>query len=80
MAGREGGTFLHHIISKWGQFADHTLFMQALFADINNVQHQIGDFFVPETEILPLGLQLEVYNSSNCQDPWDKTRTFIVST
>jgi hypothetical protein len=73
--GREGGTFLTHIIMNWDFLARHTMFVQAGMHAFGEAENRITDYFIPRTGILPLGT-LELCECLACKDPWDGERTF----
>ncbi|TKX19484.1 hypothetical protein C1H76_8333 [Elsinoe australis] len=53
--GREGETYLHHILSHWDTLANHTLFLQAETHNPRELKPRIRDYFGPDTGMLPLG-------------------------
>ncbi|PNS14492.1 hypothetical protein CAC42_3778 [Sphaceloma murrayae] len=53
--GREGHTYLHHILSHWDTLGNHTLFLQAATHNPRELGPRIRDFFGPDTGMLPLG-------------------------
>lgn len=67
--GREGETYLNHIINNWNNLAKHTVFLQA---DVHNPREfypRIGDYFDPErTGMLNLGWSGQVCNCEDCGD------------
>jgi hypothetical protein len=73
--GREGGTYLSHIILNWDRLARHTMFVQAEIHDFDNVKGKILDYFSADTGVLPLNV-LESCECIACSDPWDTSRTF----
>ena len=73
--GREGGTFLTHIVVNWEFLARHTMFIQASMHSFEDAKNRISDYFVPTTGVLPLGF-LEQCECASCKDPWDEERTF----
>lgn len=72
--GREGETYLHHIISRWDSLAKHTMYIQADIHFSKNFYRQLKNFFVPEsTGFLNLGF-FETCNCEHCGDEfwwWD---------
>ena len=75
--GREGETYLHHIIDNYENatgLADHTLFMQAEMHDPLYMRPRITQYFVPRTGFLSLWHMETVCSSSTtCHDhsTWD---------
>ena len=54
--GREGETYLHHIMSQWDSLANHTLFMQAGIHNRREVIPRLETYFDPRrTGMLSLG-------------------------
>jgi len=74
--GREGGTYLSHILLKWDSLATHTMFLQADAHWWEDVKDRIVDYFVPTTGVLSLGRTLNACNCNSCTDFWDGSRTF----
>lgn len=74
--GREGGTYLSHILLRWDSLATHTLFLQADIHWWDDVKARITDYFVPSTGVLSLGRTLNVCSCTACSDFWDASRTF----
>lgn len=70
-AGREGGTYLSHILLNWENLARHTLFMQAEVHQSEEVFRRISYNFNSRTGVLPLN-HLETCDCRDCSDPWDK--------
>lgn len=68
--GREGGTYLHHIIDKWDDLAEHTIFAQGDFHGFDHIYARLEDYFVPETGMLSLGFGHASCSCENCKDPW----------
>ncbi|KAL1602716.1 hypothetical protein SLS60_006137 [Paraconiothyrium brasiliense] len=78
--GREGETYLKHILGSWDTLAAQTIFLQA---DVHNPRElfpRIRDYFVPgQTGMLSLGWSGQVCNCENCGDRfnlWDTTHLF----
>ncbi|PVH97692.1 hypothetical protein DM02DRAFT_673924 [Periconia macrospinosa] len=67
--GREGETYLYHILHNWNSLAKHTLFLQA---DVHNPREfypRIRDYFDPvRTGMLNLGWSGAVCNCNSCGD------------
>ncbi|SMY27766.1 unnamed protein product [Zymoseptoria tritici ST99CH_1A5] len=55
--GREGDTYLHHILTNWDHLATHTLFAQAEPDGLSSVVRWIDNFFIPETGFLQLSYE-----------------------
>ena len=53
--GREGQSYLHHILKNWDGLANHTLFMQAKTHMSRQLKMRASDYFVPSTGFLSLG-------------------------
>jgi hypothetical protein len=68
--GREGETYLHHIISQWDNLAKHTLFIQAHVHNIWEVQRRIETYFKHETGALMLGFSGHTCKCADCSDRW----------
>lgn len=78
--GREGETYLYHILNSWDTLAKHTVFLQA---DVHNPREfypRVHDYFDPErTGMLSLGWSGQVCNCEECGDRfgfWDTTHLF----
>lgn len=67
--GREGETYLRHILEHWDSLAKHTMFIQA---DIHNPREfipRVRDYFDPEkTGMLSLGFSGNVCDCNDCGD------------
>lgn len=68
--GREGGTYLSHILSEWNNLAAHTLFLQGDIHNFEKIKNRITDYFVPTTGTLPLGFGYTVCECNECRDSW----------
>jgi hypothetical protein len=74
--GREGETYLHHILAQWDSLAERTFFLQA---DVHNPREfwpRIRDYYDPHrTGMLSLGWPGNVCNCDSCGDHygWDDT-------
>jgi hypothetical protein len=73
--GREGGTFIDHIILNWDRLARHTMFIQASMHEFEHAKEHIRDYFGINTGVLSLGFY-ESCDCVDCTDPWDATRKF----
>ncbi|KAK7511738.1 uncharacterized protein IWZ02DRAFT_93976 [Phyllosticta citriasiana] len=68
--GREGETYLQHILREWDSLARHTLFLQADVHNSRDMFDRIQDFYVPETGMLSLGFSGILCETHNCGDRW----------
>jgi hypothetical protein len=68
--GREGGTYLHHIVNEWDNFAAHTMFLQGDMHKFQKFTDRISDYFVPKTGVLSLGFGQSTCECNNCKDSW----------
>ena len=68
--GREGHTYLHHIIHHWDDLAAHTVFLPGNLHDEGNALKRIEDYFTPNrTGFLDLGPEVGTTCScSSCGD------------
>jgi hypothetical protein len=70
--GREGETYLHHILDNYDNatgLADHTLFLQAEMHDPWYMRPRITQYFVPQTGFLSLWhMQTMCSSSTTCRD------------
>ncbi|TID15643.1 triose-phosphate transporter family-domain-containing protein [Venturia nashicola] len=73
--GREGGTFIDHIILNFDRLARHSMFIQASMHEYDHAKDHIRDYFGVDTGVLSLGAY-ESCNCVDCTDPWDVTRRF----
>lgn len=67
--GREGQTYLHHILHGWDDLARHTLFTQAEPDDFEEMLHRIDKHYVPETGMIVLSYVNVVCDCHFCADP-----------
>ncbi|KAF4542646.1 uncharacterized protein LTHEOB_7376 [Lasiodiplodia theobromae] len=68
--GREGETYLEHILLNWDSLAKHTLFVQA---DVHNPReffNRVQDYYSPNTGMLSLGFSGKTCDTANCGDRW----------
>lgn len=76
--GREGETYLHHIIASWDTLAEHTVFVQG---DVHNPREflpRVRDYFNPaKTGMLSLGFVGNVCDCDTCGDRWGWTDSFV---
>ncbi|KAF4626091.1 hypothetical protein G7Y89_g12070 [Cudoniella acicularis] len=68
--GREGGTYLYHIVEKWDSLADQTMFIQAHAHNMRELIPRINDYLVPETGMLSLGFTGVLCKCGSCGDRW----------
>lgn len=68
--GREGGTYLVHILDEWDNLAPHTLFLQGDIHKFSELKARITDYFVPRTGVLSLGFGYSACACDHCQDEW----------
>lgn len=69
--GREGGTYLAHILDQWDNLAVHTLFLQGDIHKFPQLKARITDYFIPNTGVLSLGFEHSSCSCDNCKDDWD---------
>jgi len=48
--GREGATYLHHIITEWDNLAKHTMFIQGRVHDEPFILFKLSEYFIPESQ------------------------------
>ncbi|KAL2074834.1 hypothetical protein VTL71DRAFT_8613 [Oculimacula yallundae] len=68
--GREGGTYLWHIVNKWDELASQTMFIQAHAHNMRELIPRINSYLVPETGMLSLGFTGVTCSCKNCSDRW----------
>lgn len=69
--GREGETYLEHILLNWDSLARQTLFVQA---DVHNPReffNRVKDYYSPNTGMLSLGFSGKSCETANCGDRWN---------
>ena len=70
--GREGGTYLHHIVKRWDSLAKQTIFLQAEIHNPREFWPHLNNYFVPDkTGFLSLGWSGSVCNCHSCTDRFD---------
>jgi hypothetical protein len=69
-AGREGGTYLYHIVKNWDVLAEKTMFIQAHAHNMRELLPRINDYLVDETGMLSLGFSGVTCNCLGCEDRW----------
>ncbi|TVY41369.1 hypothetical protein LSUB1_G003012 [Lachnellula subtilissima] len=68
--GREGATYLHHIVHNWDSLAEQTMFIQAHAHNMRELIPRIDDYLVPETGMLSLGFTGVQCDCETCGDRW----------
>ncbi|GME35593.1 hypothetical protein GTA08_BOTSDO12126 [Neofusicoccum parvum] len=68
--GREGETYLEHILLNWDTLARQTLFVQADVHNPHEFFNRIQDYYSPNTGMLSLGFSGKSCNTENCGDRW----------
>lgn len=71
--GREGETYLHHILNRWDDLGRHTIFLQAGIHNPREFYARIRNYFVPTTGMLSLGFSGNICNCNTCGDRWGWT-------
>ncbi|PQE03094.1 hypothetical protein CJF31_00002945 [Rutstroemia sp. NJR-2017a BVV2] len=66
--GREGATFLHHIVNSWDNLAEKTMFIQAHAHNMRELIPRIDSYLVPNTGMLSLSFSGETCLCMNCED------------
>lgn len=67
--GREGETFLYHILQNWDSLAAHTVFLQADIHSPGELYQQMRTYFDPRrTGMLNLGWLGQICNCDSCGD------------
>ncbi|KAI5274734.1 hypothetical protein E4T47_02221 [Aureobasidium subglaciale] len=70
--GREAAAYLHHILHRYDNLSDHTLFMQAEMDHPHLLQQRVKDYLIPQTGFLSLSSTQQYCSSTvNC---WDHSR------
>ncbi|EPS36058.1 hypothetical protein H072_10510 [Dactylellina haptotyla CBS 200.50] len=68
--GREGGTYLKHIIENYDTLARHTLFMQAAPHAFSEFLETLSTYFYEDTGVLSLG-PYQRCSCGACRDPYN---------
>jgi hypothetical protein len=68
--GREGGTFLHHILHRWDDLAEQTLFIQAHVHNMREFIPRLNNYLRPTTGMLSLGFAGVLCDCDGCSDRW----------
>lgn len=66
--GREGHTYLHHIISSWDDLAAQTFFLQASIHNPREFAARVENYYTPKTGMLSLGFSGQSCECNNCGD------------
>lgn len=74
--GREGGTYLHHMVSKWDTLAEQTMFIQAHPHNMRELLPRINSYLVPSTGMLSLSFTGVLCSCETCGDRWDWSDEF----
>jgi hypothetical protein len=69
--GREGETYLYHILNEWDRLAKHTVFLQANVHNPREFYQRVKGYYDPErTGMMGLGWSGNVCNCEDCGDRW----------
>lgn len=68
--GREGATYLEHIVSRWDDLARQTLFIQERPHDFGLLRQRVADYLAPETGFMSLSYAGVV---TDCAHPHDRS-------
>ena len=68
--GREGATYLYHIVNNWNELAEQTLFIKAHTHKMHELIPRMNDYLVPYTGMLSLGFIGEQCDCNACGDRW----------
>lgn len=74
--GREGGTYLSHIIDRWDNLAKHTLFIQGEMHEFGHAKNRLEDFFNDKTGVMSIGFGHARCKCSQCKDPFGTTNVW----
>ncbi|KAG9952332.1 hypothetical protein KCU85_g2181, partial [Aureobasidium melanogenum] len=66
--GREGHTYLHHIISSWDDLATQTFFLQASVHNPRQFSARVENYYTSETGMLSLGFSGQTCECNSCGD------------
>lgn len=66
--GREGGTYLNHIVTHWDDLAAKTMFIQAHAHNIRELIPRIDSYLIPQTGMLSLGFSESTCSCNSCGD------------
>ncbi|RDW71181.1 hypothetical protein BP6252_07744 [Coleophoma cylindrospora] len=76
--GREGGTYLRHIVHNWDELAEQTLFIQAGPHNKREIIPRIESYLGANTGMLSLGEAGAVCDCLTCSDRWGWSDSFHV--
>lgn len=71
--GTRGGSsaaWLTHIIDMWDELAEHTMFLDGSFQNLEKMASRIYDYYGPETGMLSLSPSLSRCACHQCKDPF----------
>ncbi|TGO59864.1 hypothetical protein BCON_0040g00070 [Botryotinia convoluta] len=68
--GREGGTYLRHIVTNWDNLAQQTMFVQAHAHNMRELIPRIDNYLVENTGMPNLGFAGVLCNCQDCSDRW----------
>ncbi|KAH7395748.1 hypothetical protein BKA64DRAFT_674570 [Cadophora sp. MPI-SDFR-AT-0126] len=68
--GREGGTYLWHIVNRWDELAEQTMFIQAHAHNMREMIPRINSYLVKNTGMLSLGFTGVTCTCNYCSDRW----------
>ena len=68
--GREGGTYLHHIVTNWDSLAQKTMFIQAHAHNMRELIPRVDNYLVENTGMLNLGFAGVLCDCQDCSDRW----------
>ncbi|KAH0416767.1 hypothetical protein KCU90_g13301, partial [Aureobasidium melanogenum] len=75
--GREGHTYLHHIIASWDDLATQTFFLQASIHNPRQFSARVENYYTSETGMLSLGFSGQSYLERGVQsDVWKAEGAF----
>lgn len=78
--GREGETYLRHIVDNWDSLARHTLFIQGEVHNPRELFPRVRDYYDPErTGMLGLGFSGNVCDCKSCGDRWGWSDSVVYS-
>jgi len=66
--GREGATYLHHMVHNWDSLAEQTMFIQAHAHNMRELIPRINSYLVPSTGMLSLGFTGVLCDCDSCED------------
>ncbi|EMD00583.1 hypothetical protein BAUCODRAFT_99931 [Baudoinia panamericana UAMH 10762] len=76
--GREGETYLHHVLTHWDDLGKHTMFIQAEVWEFESVLDRISRSFSARTGMQILGSVSEICDCHQCADAyWQDSAGFV---